>query len=119
MLVFPFQNSERTTGVSVNETLSEVTFEWQPAANTETYVLGVVNLDTNILQIITVNATSISSSIQKKAPSSWTVTSSNSESDITTTSENWLLYNAELQVCCAPFLAKTTQVRFISIGKFD
>jgi len=43
ILVFPLQNSECNTGISVNETLSQVTFEWQPAANTELYVLSAEN----------------------------------------------------------------------------
>lgn len=106
ILVFPLQNSECTTGTSVNETLSQVTFEWQPSANTDTYVLSVVNLDTNILQTITVQTTSASLSIEKGAPFSWTVTSSNSSSDITATGENWLFYNAGPQINYAPFPAQ-------------
>ncbi len=106
ILVFPLQNSECTTGVSVNETLSQVTFEWQPAANTELYVLSAVNLNTNTPQTITTAATSASLSIEKGAPYSWTVTSSNSDSDITAASENWLFYNAGPQVNYAPFPAQ-------------
>lgn len=108
VLVFPLQNSECTTATSVSETLSQVTFEWQPSVNTQTYVLSVVNLDTNILRTITVNTTSASLSIQKGVPFSWTVTSSNSESDITATSETWLFYNAGSQVNFAPFPAQIT-----------
>ncbi|GMN10424.1 hypothetical protein MTsPCn9_31100 [Croceitalea sp. MTPC9] len=106
ILVFPLQNSECTTGISVNETLSQVTFEWQPSANTETYVLSVVNLNTNTPQTITVSSTSASLSIQKGAPFSWTVTSFNSNTDVTATSENWLFYNAGPQINYAPFPAQ-------------
>lgn len=106
ILVFPLQNSECTTGISVNETLSQITFEWQPAANTELYVLSAVNLNTNTPQTITTATTSASLSIEKGAPYSWTVTSSNSDSDITATSENWLFYNAGPQVNYAPFPAQ-------------
>ncbi|WP_350289126.1 hypothetical protein [uncultured Croceitalea sp.] len=106
LLVFPLQNSECTTGTSVNETLSQVTFEWQPSANTELYVLSVVNLNTNTPQTITTASTSASLSIEKGAPYSWSVISSNSSSDITATSENWLFYNAGPQINYAPFPAQ-------------
>jgi len=106
ILVFPLQNSECNTGISVNETLSQVTFEWQPAANTELYVLSAVNLNTNTPQTITTAATSASLSIEKGAPYSWTVMSSNTDSDITAISENWLFYNAGSQVNYAPFPAR-------------
>ncbi len=106
LLVFPLQNSECTTGTSINETLSQVTFEWQPSKNTELYVLSVVNLNTNIPQTITTATTSASLSIQKGAPYSWTVTSSNSNTDDTATSENWLFYNAGPQINYAPFPAQ-------------
>jgi hypothetical protein len=106
LLVFPFQNSECTTGISINETLSQVTFEWQAANNTQLYVLSVVNLNTNIPQTITTEATSASLSIEKGAPYSWTVTSANSNTDDTATSENWLFYNAGPQINYAPFPAQ-------------
>lgn len=106
LLVFPFQDSECTTGISVSETLSQVTFEWQAANNTELYVLSVVNLNTNTPQTITTAATSASLSIEKGAPYSWTVSSSNSNTDDTATSENWLFYNAGPQINYAPFPAQ-------------
>ena len=106
LLVFPLQNSECTTGTSINETLSQVTFEWQPSKSTELYVVSVGNLNTNIPQTITTASTSASLSIQKGAPYSWTVTSSNSNTDDTATSENWLFYNAGPQIHYAPFPAQ-------------
>lgn len=106
LLVFPFENSECNTGISVSETLSQVTFEWQPANNAELYVLSAVNLNTNAPQTITTAATSASLSIEKGAPYSWTITSSNTDSDITAISENWLFYNAGPQVNYAPFPAQ-------------
>ncbi len=106
LLVFPLENSECNTGISINETLSQVTFEWQPSANTQTYTLSVVNLNTNTPQTITTASTSASLSIQKGAPYSWTVTSSNNDSDITAASENWLFYNAGPQISYPPFPAQ-------------
>ncbi|UII77244.1 hypothetical protein LV716_05590 [Flagellimonas sp. HMM57] len=104
-LIFPEENSECTTGVSVNEALSQVTFEWQASKNTDTYRLNVVNLESNIPQEITTAATSASLSIAKGTPFSWSVTSVNSRSD-ETTSETWLFYNAGSQTTYAPFPAQ-------------
>lgn len=106
LLVFPEQDSECTTGVSVSETLSQVTFEWQPANNTDRYTLTIINLTTNTPQAISTTNTSASLSIEKGAPFSWSVLSSNSASDDTATSESWLFYNAGAQTTYAPFPAQ-------------
>jgi len=106
LLVFPFQDSECTTGISISETLSQVTFEWQSATNAELYVLNVVNLNTNTPQTITTAASSASLSIEKGTPFSWTVSSSNEATDNTAISDNWLFYNAGPQTNYAPFPAQ-------------
>ena len=105
-LVFPLENSECTTGTSVNETLSQVTFEWRASANTDNYTLNVVNLETSAPQTISTAATSASLSIAKGAAFSWTVTSRNADSDQVATSETWLFYNSGAQSSYAPFPAQ-------------
>lgn len=106
LLVFPLENSECTTGQSISETMSQVTFEWQPSANTDSYTLSVVNLDSNVsLQPITTQSTMASVSIEKGTPFSWTVTSRNQASGLTAVSESWLFYNAGSQTNYAPFPA--------------
>lgn len=106
ILVFPLENSECTTGQNINETLSQVTFEWQPSANTDLYTLSAVNLNTNMPQTLTTASTSASLSIEKGAPFSWSVTSTNTDSDLTAISESWLFYNAGSQTAYAPFPAQ-------------
>jgi hypothetical protein len=105
-LVFPEENSECTTGVSVNGTLSQVTFQWQASNNTDSYTLSVVNLDTNVPQTISTAATSANLSIAKGTPFSWSVTSISSDSDQTAVSETWLFYNAGAETSYAPFPAQ-------------
>lgn len=105
-LVFPDENSECTTGISINETLSQVTFQWQASANTDSYTLNVVNLETNIPQTISTAATSASLSIEKGTPFSWSVNSLNMNSDQIATSDTWLFYNAGSQTTYAPFPAQ-------------
>ena len=113
LLIFPEKDSECATGVSVSETMSQVTFEWQPANNTDRYTLTVINLTTNTPQAISTANTSASLSIEKGAPFSWSILSSNSESDDTATSESWLFYNAGSQTTYAPFPA---QIQFPEAG---
>ncbi|MDC6366127.1 MULTISPECIES: hypothetical protein [Flavobacteriaceae] len=105
-LVFPLESSECTTGVSVNENLSQITFEWEASSNTDSYTLSVVNLDANTPQTISTATTSASLSIAKGAPFSWSVTSRNSQSDQVATSDTWLFYNAGAQTSYAPFPAQ-------------
>ncbi|MBO0323837.1 hypothetical protein J0X14_16115 [Muricauda sp. CAU 1633] len=105
-LIFPEENSECTTGVSINESLSQVTFQWMASSNTDRYSLSVVNLDTNVPQTISTAATSASLSIAKGTPFSWSVTSISSNSDQTATSETWLFYNAGFETTYAPFPAQ-------------
>ncbi len=106
VLVFPLQDSECTTGQSINETLSQVTFEWQASENTDLYTLSAVNLNTNVPQTIMTASTSASLSIEKGAPFSWSVASTNNKSNQTATSESWLFYNAGAQLTYAPFPAQ-------------
>ncbi|WP_343487225.1 hypothetical protein [Allomuricauda sp. d1] len=106
-LVFPLQNSECTTGQDVSETQTQVTFEWQASANTDSYTLSVVNLNTNVsLQPITTQNTMASVSIDKGTPFSWTVTSRNQASGLTAVSDSWLFYNEGAQTNYAPFPAQ-------------
>ena len=105
-LVFPIKNSECTTSISLNDKLSQVTFEWLPAKNADLYTLTVINLSSNSPQAITTAATSVALSIEKSTPFSWSVLTSNTASDITAISENWLFYNAGFQTTYAPFPAQ-------------
>lgn len=105
-LIFPLQDSECTTGVDLSEDLSQVTFEWEPAKNTNRYTLTVINLLSNTPQAISTASTSAALSITKGAPFSWSVLSTNNGTDETATSESWLFYNAGSQTTYAPFPAQ-------------
>ena len=105
-LVAPARNSECTTGTSISQTQSQVTFQWQASSNTDSYTLSVVNLNTNTPQTIETNATSASLSIAKGTPFSWSVASSNAKSDQIAISETWLFYNAGSLTSYAPFPAQ-------------
>lgn len=106
LLVFPEENSECTTGTSLNDSQSQVTFRWNASKNTDRYTVVVVNLETNTSQNISTIATSANLSIAKGTPFSWTVTSRNNDSDKVATSETWLFYNAGSQTTYVPFPAQ-------------
>ena len=103
LLVFPEENSECTTGTSLNDSQSQVTFRWNASKNTDRYTVTVVNLETNSSQNISTVSTSANISIAKGAPFSWSVTSRNNDSDESATSETWLFYNAGAETTYAPF----------------
>ncbi|PCE66122.1 fibronectin type III domain-containing protein [Sediminicola luteus] len=93
-LVFPASNSECTTGEDVSDITSRVTFQWNTAANTDSYELVVTNLQNNFdTQKTTVSTTSASLDLKKGAGYEWTVTSKNQEVTETAISEKWFFFN--------------------------
>lgn len=102
-LVFPEQNSECTTGISVNDLSSEVEFRWNPASGTDTYELSVINLLNGVTQTRTTAVTTAVVPLQKGTPYSWQVLAKNSVG--VTESSVWRFYNAGSQTNYAPFPA--------------
>ena len=74
-LVFPEQNSECTTGLSLGQETSQVEFRWSAADNTETYELRVTNTATGTVQTITSSTTSTKLPLEKGEQFSWIVRS--------------------------------------------
>ena len=48
-LVFPFENSECTTGIEVNQILSQVTFEWMAVLNIRLHLPRLAGLLAELL----------------------------------------------------------------------
>jgi hypothetical protein len=105
-LVFPNKNSECTTGRDLNQSTSEVEFQWMASNHSETYELRVTNLNTNVTQIISTAAISAKLPIAKGEPFSWFVRSLNTQVTQTALSETWRFYNAGFQTTYAPFPAE-------------
>lgn len=94
VLTFPENNSECTAGTPVSQTQSAVTFQWNEAADTETYFLYVKNLITqNTLQYTAGANTFYELTLDKATPYSWYVSASKT-SGTTAKSETWKFYNA-------------------------
>lgn len=106
VLTFPNQDSECTTGESLNETTSSVEFRWMASANTQTYELKVSNITTGIAQTISTGALSAKLPLEKGAPYSWFVVSKNTKANETAFSETWQFYNEGFQTTYAPFPAQ-------------
>lgn len=104
-LLFPEQNSECTTGISLGEETSRVEFLWSPADNTESYELRVTNINTGTVQTIVSSTTSANLPLAKGEPFSWFVRSRNGEVDATVSSAVWNFYNAGSRTTFAPFPA--------------
>lgn len=104
-LVFPEQNSECTTGLSLGQETSQVEFRWSAADNTETYELRVTNTATGTVQTITSSTTSTKLPLEKGEQFSWIVRSKNSQVDQTVSSEVWNFYNSGSRTTFAPFPA--------------
>ena len=109
LLVFPNKNSECTTGRDLNETTSEIEFKWTASDYTESYVLRVTNINTNITQTINTKAISAKLPIAKGEPFSWNVRSKNTKVTATVTSETWRFYNAGFLTTYAPFPAELVE----------
>ncbi|MDO1513269.1 hypothetical protein Q2T41_11435 [Maribacter confluentis] len=105
LLLFPEQNSECTTGVSLGEEKSQVEFNWSAADNTETYELRVTNTETGTVQTIISANTSATLPLEKGKQYSWLVRSKNSQVEQTVSSEIWHFYNAGSNTTFAPFPA--------------
>lgn len=104
-LVFPEENSECTTGVSLGEETSQVEFRWNLADNTETYELRVTNIATGTVQTIVSASSSARLPLAKGEQFSWFVRSRNSEVEETVSSQEWYFYNAGSRSTFAPFPA--------------
>lgn len=104
-LTFPEQNSECTTGQSLGETTSRVTFRWEEAKNVKTYELQVTNINTGTTQTIGTETTSASLPIEKGTPFSWLVRTRNNQVEETVSSVAWNFYNSGSTISFAPFPA--------------
>ena len=106
-LSFPTQNSECTTGISLNNTTSQVEFRWLAAKHADTYQLKFTNVlnNTSVTNAPT-EALSVRVPLLKGVPYQWSITTSNSETQEIAISEAWFFYNAGSQTTFPPFPAQ-------------
>jgi len=107
-LTAPANNKVCETGTSISNTQSNVDFSWSASANTSTYDLKIINLESNTVVnkngLTTTNTTVV---LNKGAPYSWQITSKNSQTTQTAASDTWKFYlaGASGETSYAPFPA--------------
>ncbi len=92
-LILPAQNEPCTTGQVISGTQSIVTFTWNTAANAIGYDVHVNNLLTGSSTVQSVTGTTVSETLLRNTPYSWSVVSKSAASGMAT-SEVWKFYNA-------------------------
>lgn len=107
LLSFPLQNSECTTGISLNSTTSQVEFTWRAGRFATTYDLKVTNLATTIpVTLNNIEGLSANVPLLKGVAYSWEVIARNTATEESATSAQWMFYNAGTQTFYAPFPAQ-------------
>lgn len=94
MLLSPLSAAACTTGKKVSATESTVFFTWSFASHTDTYIVYIKNLLTNMITTRQTLTDTISIRLLVNTPYSWYVQSSQAESTSTSKSDTWKFYNA-------------------------
>jgi hypothetical protein len=109
ILTFPLQNAVCTTGTIISDSLSTITFTWNPSDNTDNYDLYLKNLLTAVTTVQNTTQTQLAITVVRNTPFSWYVVSKSSMSTGTAQSDVWKFYNAGLGATTyAPFPAQIT-----------
>jgi hypothetical protein len=96
VLLFPSQNSVCVTGNTISTTQSAVTLTWSPAANTESYEVGIKNLLNSVLVTQATTTNQLTVTLLSSTPYSWYVISKSSKTALTAQSDTWKFYNSGL-----------------------
>ena len=110
VLIFPQKNSECITGISLNNTSSQVEFRWLAAKYADTYQLKFTNVLTNSsVTSAPTEALSVRVPLLKGVPYQWTITTQNNETQEIAVSEAWYFYNAGTETTFPPFPAQINE----------
>lgn len=110
VLIFPQKNSECITGISLNNTSSQVEFRWLAAKYADTYQLKFTNVLTNSsVTSAPTEALSVRVPLLKGVPYQWTITTENNETQEIAVSEAWYFYNAGTETTFPPFPAQINE----------
>tara|TARA_B100000767_G_scaffold1323_1_gene1367 strand:- start:84 stop:806 length:723 start_codon:yes stop_codon:yes gene_type:complete len=94
-LISPANGKTCQTGRSISNLESNVSFSWNPSSDTNTYDILITNLNSNLSTgQSNIYSTSISSTLEKGTPYSWSITSISSKSGVVAKSDTWKFYLA-------------------------
>jgi len=103
-LVFPANNEPCQDGTSINDTQSEVNFQWGTTGNTLNYVLTITNLTNNSELTFNTSDANKVVALSKTEPYRWGVTAQGDTGSTPAQSSLWKFYLAgDAQVNYAPF----------------
>ena len=106
-LISPVDKETCLDGVSINDTQSNVTFEWSTATDALSYELEIANLLTQSTQIYSSDTNELSIALSKAEPYSWSVRSIGETGTAPSVSDPWKFYLAgDAVVNYAPFPAE-------------
>ena len=106
-LISPVDKETCLDGVSINDTQSNVTFEWGTATDALSYELEIANLLTQSTQVFTSDTNELSIALSKAEPYSWSVRSIGETGTAPSVSDPWKFYLAgDAVVNYAPFPAE-------------
>ena len=106
-LIFPINNETCNEGIIISETESTVTFKWNNAEFTDSYLVNIINLETNTSQSISSETNEKSITILRGTPFKWNVVSKAKGTNSTAQSSDWKFYNAGIpEQSHAPFPAE-------------
>ncbi|MDC6366658.1 MULTISPECIES: hypothetical protein [Flavobacteriaceae] len=92
-LVFPEDDTECNEGNPIDETESNVTFQWGASQNTDSYSVTLTNLHTNSSFNTIANTNEATISILRGTPYEWYVTSRANGTNETAESTKWQFFN--------------------------
>ena len=92
-LVFPDNNSECNEGEILNDTQSQVLFQWNNSQNTDSYEVNLRDLSNNNTSRTVSNTNSVSITLKRGNPYEWFVVSRANGTNETANSATWRFYN--------------------------
>lgn len=106
-LIYPNNNEPCLDAISLNDSQSQIAFNWNQSDNTDNYTLIITNLSTNDTQEIPVSFPPYTAILSKAEPFAWKVRSNGEAGSTPAESDRWKFYlSGDAQTSYAPFPAE-------------
>ena len=106
-LIYPNNNEPCLDAVSLNDSQSQIAFNWNQGQNTYNYTLVITNLSTNDTQEIPVSFPPYTATLIKAEPFAWKVVANGAIGTTPAESDRWKFYlSGDAQTSYAPFPAE-------------
>lgn len=106
-LIYPSNNEPCLDAVSLNDSQSQIAFNWNQGQNTDNYTLVITNLSTNDTQEIPVSFPPYTATLIKAEPFAWKVVANGAIGTTPAESDRWKFYlSGDAQTSYAPFPAE-------------